>query len=79
MLRVAKGLDRSHQKSMESLEIIPGDQNCLVRIMPTGDTKLELWAAQRSVASLERTLGPAIRFEVTNHAKQPESTTRVPR
>ena len=79
LFRLSEGLDLSHQKSVESLEIIPGSQDCLVRIVPAGNTDLELWAARRSVASLERPLSRAIRFEVTNHAKQPESTTRVPR
>ena len=78
MLRVAEGLDRSHQQSVGSFEIIPGGQDYLVRVMPAGDTELELWAAQRSVAPLERALGRIIRFEVTHHAEQPEPTTRVP-
>ena len=52
MLRVAEGLDRSHQQSVAALEIISGGQDYLLRIRPTGDTELELWAAQRSVAPL---------------------------
>ena len=63
-LRVAEGLDRSHQHSVAGLEIIPGGQDYLLRIRPAGDTELELWAAQRSVAPLERVLRRIIRFEV---------------
>ena len=87
-LRVAEGLDRSHQRSVASLEVIPGGQDYLLRIKPVGDTELELWAAQRSVAPLEDVLRRIVRFEVvtpdarrrTPRAPKPRSTTRrVPR
>jgi exopolyphosphatase/guanosine-5'-triphosphate,3'-diphosphate pyrophosphatase len=74
ILRVAEGLDRSHQQSVAALEIVPGGQDLLLRIKPAGDTELELWAAQRSVAPLERVLRRIIRFEVTPlHEKRPRS------
>jgi len=74
ILRVAEGLDRSHQQSVAALEIVPGGQDLLLRITPAGDTELELWAAQRSVAPLERVLRRIIRFEVTPlHEKRPRS------
>jgi exopolyphosphatase/guanosine-5'-triphosphate,3'-diphosphate pyrophosphatase len=83
-LRVAEGLDRSHQRSVASLEVIPGGQDYLLRIKPVGDTELELWAAQRSVAPLEDVLHRIVRFEVvtpdarrrTPRAPKPRSTTR---
>ena len=80
ILRVAESLDRSHQQSVKSLEIIAGGQDYLLRLIPAGDTELEVWAAQRSGAPLEQALRRIIRFEVaSNHAKQSRSTARVPR
>ena len=63
ILRLAEGLDRSHQQSVAALEIAPGTQDLLLRIKPAGDTELELWAAQRSVAPLEKVLRRIVRFE----------------
>ena len=74
MLRVAEGLDRSHQQSVAALRIITGGQDFLLRITPSGDTELELWAAQRSVAPLERVLRRIVRFEVV----MPETQSRKP-
>ena len=80
MLRVAEGLDRSHQQSVAALEIISGGQDYLLRIRPTGDTELELWAAQRSVAPLEQVLRRIVRFEVApNRGKRPSGATRTRR
>ncbi len=42
----------------------PGADDHLLKITPAGDTELELWAAERSVAPLEAALGRVIRFEV---------------
>ena len=68
MLRLAEGLDRSHAQSVGSVEIVPGLRDYLLRLTPAGDTELELWAAQRSVAPLEAILGRIIRFEVDSDA-----------
>ena len=79
-LRVAEGLDRSHQQSVAALEIVAGGQDLLLRIKPAGDTELELWAAQRSVAPLERVLRRIVRFEVTPiHEKRRGSVARPTR
>ena len=64
ILRVAENLDRSHQHSVSSLTVVPGPQEFLVRLKPDGDTELEIWAAQRSVAPLAKALRRVIRFEV---------------
>ncbi len=64
MLRVAEGLDRSHAQSVASVAVAPGAHDCLLRLTPSGDTELELWAAQRNVAPLESVLGRIIRCEV---------------
>ena len=64
MLRVAEGLDRSHAQSVASIEVVSGGHDCLLRVIPAGDTELELWAAQRNVAPLESVLGRIIRCEI---------------
>ena len=68
MLRLAEGLDRSHAQSVGAVEIVPGLRDYLLRLTPAGDTELELWAAQRSVAPLEAILGRIIRFEINADA-----------
>ena len=77
MLRLAEGLDRSHAQSVASFEIVPGLRDYLLRLAPAGDTELELWAAQRSVAPLEAILGRIIRFEV--HADATRAPLRTAR
>ena len=80
LLRVAEGLDRSHQQSVASLEIVPGGQDYLLKLKPAGDTELELWAAQRSVAPLESVLHRIIRFEViAPHPRRRKPRVRAPR
>ncbi len=78
LLRVAEGLDRSHQQSVAGLEVIPGGQDYLLRIKSRDDTELELWAAQRSVAPLEQILRRIVRFEVATPAPRRRSSTRSP-
>lgn len=70
ILRLAENLDRSHAQSVGSFEIVPGLRDYLLRLTPAGDTELELWAAQRSVAPLEAVLGRIIRFEVSTDASR---------
>ena len=79
ILRVAEGLDRSHQQSVGALEVIPGNQDYVLRLTPAGDTELEIWAAQRSVSPLEAVLQRIIRFDVTKDAEYPHAAARVPR
>ena len=79
ILRVAEGLDRSHQQSVASIEVVPGGQDYLLRLTPDGDTELEVWAAQRSVTPLERVLRRIVRFEVVSNqapSKSPRRTTQ---
>ena len=78
MLRVAEGLDRSHAQSVESVDMVPGADDYLLRVVATGDTELELWAAQRSVAPLEAILGRTLRFETDTHAPQTNTANRSP-
>lgn len=81
VLRLAEALDRSHAQSVAGVDLILGPEDAQLRIRASGDAELELWAAQRSVAPLERLLNTIIRFEVTTipHAEQSDATPRLPR
>jgi exopolyphosphatase/guanosine-5'-triphosphate,3'-diphosphate pyrophosphatase len=88
MVRLAEGLDRSHAQALTGIEMYPRSNDYLARLRAAGDAELELWAAHRHVAPLERILGRPIRFEVagadykerpTDHAEQPGEGARVPR
>ena len=76
ILRVAESLDRSHQRSVASLEVVPGSQDYLLRLRPDGDTELEVWAAQRNSAPLARALQRIIRFEVVTSHGRPAAGNR---
>ena len=86
MVRLAEGLDRSHAQALAGIDIYPRSDDYLVRLRAVGDAELELWAAHRHVAPLEKVLGRPIRFEVagsdykerSKHAEQPDHTARVP-
>ena len=85
MVRLAEGLDRSHAQALAGIDLYPRGDDYLARLRATGDAELELWAAHRHVAPLERMLGKPIRFEVAgadykdgqSHADQPHDTSRV--
>ena len=76
LLRVAEGLDRSHQQSVANLQLVPGGEDYLLQIESRDDTELELWAAQRSVGPLEQVLRAIVRFEVTRPASHPRAASR---
>ena len=79
ILRVAEGLDRSHAQSVASIEVVLGQQDCVLRLTPAGDTELELWAAQRNAGPLERLLGRIIRCEPAKPApSRPASAAGEP-
>jgi exopolyphosphatase/guanosine-5'-triphosphate,3'-diphosphate pyrophosphatase len=85
MVRLAEGLDRSHAQALAGIDLYPRGDDYLARLRATGDAELELWAAHRHVAPLERMLGKPIRFEVAGadykdtqtHADQPHDAARV--
>jgi exopolyphosphatase / guanosine-5'-triphosphate,3'-diphosphate pyrophosphatase len=87
MVRLAEGLDRSHAQALAGIDMFPRGDDYLARLRATGDVELELWAAHRHVAALERELGLPIRFEIAGadykdqppHAQQPDHAPRVPR
>jgi exopolyphosphatase/guanosine-5'-triphosphate,3'-diphosphate pyrophosphatase len=64
MVRLAEGLDRSHAQALSGLDLYPRGEDYLARLRTSGDAELELWAAHRHVAPLEKLLGKPVRFEV---------------
>lgn len=87
IVRLAEGLDRSHAQALAGIDLFPRGDDYLARLRADGDAELELWAAHRHVAPLERELDLPIRFEVAGaeykeqaqHAEQPDHAPRVPR
>jgi exopolyphosphatase/guanosine-5'-triphosphate,3'-diphosphate pyrophosphatase len=87
IVRLAEGLDRSHAQAVAGIDLFPRGDDYLVRLRASGDAELELWAAHRHVAPLERELELPIRFEVAGtdykdqppHAEPPDLAPRVPR
>lgn len=87
IVRLAEGLDRSHAQALAGIDLLPRGEDYLARLRTRGDAELELWAAHRHVAPLERELDAPIRFEVAGadhkeqppHAEQPDHAARVPR
>jgi exopolyphosphatase / guanosine-5'-triphosphate,3'-diphosphate pyrophosphatase len=86
IVRLAEGLDRSHAQALAGIDLFPRPDDYLVRLRASGDAELELWAAHRHVAPLERELDKPIHFEVAGadykdhprHAEQPDDAPRVP-
>ena len=68
LLRLAEGLDRSHEQSIGDLVLSEVGDSWFVRIGAQGDTELELWSAQRLVRPLEEVLEHPIRFELLGDA-----------
>jgi exopolyphosphatase/guanosine-5'-triphosphate,3'-diphosphate pyrophosphatase len=65
MLRLAEGLDRSHAQIVSALDVVPRGDAYLIRLRAAGDAELELWAAHRHGAELERVLHRPLRFDVS--------------
>ena len=89
MVRLAEGLDRSHAQALDGIDLYPRDDDYLarLRVRSGGDAELELWAAHRHVAPLEKLLEKPVRFEVAGadykdrqtHVDEPDHAARVPR
>jgi exopolyphosphatase / guanosine-5'-triphosphate,3'-diphosphate pyrophosphatase len=87
IVRLAEGLDRSHAQALAAIDLFPRGDDYLARLRADGDAELELWAAHRHVAALERELDRPIRFEVAapedkkdaSDVEQPDHAARVPR
>jgi exopolyphosphatase/guanosine-5'-triphosphate,3'-diphosphate pyrophosphatase len=80
ILRLAESLDRSHAQSLSSVELHDRGDDALLQVRSSGDSELELWAAARHVAPLERLLGKPLRFEISgnSYVEQSDESTRVP-
>jgi exopolyphosphatase/guanosine-5'-triphosphate,3'-diphosphate pyrophosphatase len=80
ILRFAETLDRSHAQAVTGVELHDRGQEYLVNVRTTGDAELELWAAHRQTAPLERALGKPIRLSAGRvpYAEQPEHAARIP-
>ncbi len=76
MVRLAEGLDRSHAQALAGIDLYPRGDDYLARLRATGDAELELWAAHRHVAPLERVLGKPIRFEVASRRRRADNRPR---
>src|SRR5260221_720292 len=74
MLRLAEGLDRSHAQVVTALDVVPQGEGYLMRLRAAGDAELELWAAHRHGAELERVLHRPLRFDVSG---RPSTTRRT--
>jgi exopolyphosphatase/guanosine-5'-triphosphate,3'-diphosphate pyrophosphatase len=95
MLRLAEGLDRSHAQVVTTLDVVPRGDAYLIRLRSAEDAELELWAAHRHAAPLERVLRRPLKFDVSGRpstklragtkkerssdAQQPDHAARVPR
>jgi len=84
MVRLAEGLDRSHSQAVSGIDFVPRGDDNLVRLRAAADVELELWAAQRHRAPLERVLRRPMRFEVIGrdseeYAEQPDDAPHVSR
>src|SRR4029079_10197065 len=71
MLRLAEGLDRSHAQIVTALDVVPRGNGYLIRLRAAGDAELELWAAHRYGAELERVLHRPLRFDVSGRPAKP--------
>jgi exopolyphosphatase / guanosine-5'-triphosphate,3'-diphosphate pyrophosphatase len=79
ILRFAETLDRSHAQAVGGVEILDRGEEYLIKLRTTGDSELELWAAQRQTAPLGRILGKPIRLSAgrVSYAEQPEQSARI--
>jgi exopolyphosphatase/guanosine-5'-triphosphate,3'-diphosphate pyrophosphatase len=80
ILRLAENLDRSHAQTISGVAVHDRGEDALLQLRTTGDAELELWAATRHAAPLERVLGKPVRVEVsrTTYAEQLDESARVP-
>jgi exopolyphosphatase/guanosine-5'-triphosphate,3'-diphosphate pyrophosphatase len=66
LLRVADGLDRSHNAVVSSLKCRTGDDGVRVSLETRGDPALEIWAAKRKRDLFEEVFARSITFKPSN-------------
>ena len=64
ILRLAESLDRSRNGTIRGLVIDTRVDAVLIEMEGRGDAELEMWAANRQLAPLERILGRPVRLQV---------------
>lgn len=57
LLRLADGLDRSHNGAVEAVDVEVGDDEVVLRVQAAGDIELELWGLRRKRDQFERAFG----------------------
>jgi exopolyphosphatase/guanosine-5'-triphosphate,3'-diphosphate pyrophosphatase len=60
ILRIAEGLDRSHYQLVKGLTVQRRGGRVTIRVTARRDARLELWAARRRTALLERMMGATV-------------------
>ena len=78
MVRLAEGLDRSHAQALAGIDLYPRGDDYLARLRATGDAELELWAAHRHVAPLERVARQAVVSRLPGNDKEPSGYAHEP-
>ncbi len=68
MLRIAEGLDRSHYQLIRSLRVARRKPAVSIVVSARREAQLELWAARRRIALLERLLGVRARVALERAA-----------
>ena len=65
LLRLADGLDRTHQHTIDGVDVeLAGSDRVVLRVHPAGDPDLELWGLRRKRDLFERTFGRRLRMEL---------------
>jgi len=77
MVRLAEGLDRSHSRALAGIDLYPRSDDYLARIRTSGDAELELWAAHRHVAPLEKILGKPLSSTLEEVSKAASTRQQV--
>ena len=75
LLRIAEGLDRSHYQLIRSVRLVRRKQVVSIVISARREAQLELWAARRRLALLERMLDARVRV-VMEPAAAPATEVR---
>jgi exopolyphosphatase/guanosine-5'-triphosphate,3'-diphosphate pyrophosphatase len=63
ILSIAEGLDRSHAEVVGSVEVVTSAESVALKVHRSADAELEMWAATRHLAALERALDRKVTLE----------------
>jgi exopolyphosphatase/guanosine-5'-triphosphate,3'-diphosphate pyrophosphatase len=78
LLRIAEGLDRSHYQLIGGLRVLRRGTTVSLVVRAVRDAQLELWAARRRVAPLEKLLGAEVRIVVATKPVARPGVSRPP-